>query len=103
MKNIMVRESVRGIIEYILKSGSLDDRYMGKNRALEGTIAHQKLQESNEEIYQNYNREVKLSHEFIMDDITLVIEGRADGIIIENNIVYIEEIKSTTRDLIFIE
>lgn len=103
MKNIMVRESVRGIIEYILKAGSLDDRYMGKNRALEGTIAHQKLQESNEEIYQNYNKEVKLSHEFIMDDITLVIDGRADGIIIENNIVYIEEIKSTMRDLIFIE
>lgn len=103
MKNIMVRESVRGIIEYILKVGSLDDRYMGKNRALEGTIAHQKLQESNEEIYQNYNREVKLSHEFIVDDITLVIDGRADGIIIENNIVYIEEIKSTMRDLIFIE
>lgn len=103
MKNIMVRESVRGIIEYILKVGSLDDRYMGKNRALEGTIAHQKLQESNEEIYQNYNREVKLSHEFIVDDITLIIDGRADGIIIENNIVYIEEIKSTMRDLIFIE
>jgi DNA excision repair protein ERCC-2 len=103
MQNIIVRESVRGIIEYILKAGSLDDRYMGKNRALEGTIAHQKLQESNEEIYENYNKEVKLSHEFIMDNITLVIDGRADGIIIENNIVYIEEIKSTMRDLIFIE
>ena len=103
MQNIIVRESVRGIIEYILKAGSLDDRYMGKNRALEGTIAHQKLQESNEEIYENYNKEVKLSHEFVMDNITLVIDGRADGIIIENNIVYIEEIKSTMRDLIFIE
>lgn len=103
MKNVIVKESVRGIIEYILKTGSLDDRYMGKNRALEGTIAHQKLQESNEEIYQNYNKEVRLSHEFIMDDITLVIEGRADGIIIENNMVYVEEIKSTMRDLIFIE
>ena len=103
MENIIVRESVRGIIEYILKAGSLDDRYMGKNRALEGTIAHQKLQESNEEIYENYNKEVRLSHEFVMDNITLVIDGRADGIIIENNIVYIEEIKSTMRDLIFIE
>jgi DNA excision repair protein ERCC-2 len=103
MENIIVRESVRGIIEYILKAGSLNDRYMGKSRALEGTIAHQKLQESNSEIYQNYNREVKLSHEFIIDNITLIIDGRADGIIIENNLAYIEEIKSTLRDLIFIE
>ena len=102
MSNIIVKESVRGIIEYILKAGSLDDRYMGKNRALEGTIAHQKLQESNEGIYQNYNKEVKLSHEFIIDNTTLIIDGRADGIIIENNIVYIEEIKSTMRDLVSI-
>ncbi|WP_300382212.1 ATP-dependent DNA helicase [Clostridium sp.] len=103
MQSIIVRESVRGIIEYILRMGSLDDRYMGKSRALEGTIAHQKLQESNEEIYKDYRKEVKLSHEFIIDNITLVIDGRADGIIIENNEIYIEEIKSTMRDLIFIE
>jgi DNA excision repair protein ERCC-2 len=99
----IVKESVRGIIEYILKTGSLDDRYMGRSRALEGTLAHQKLQSSNEKIYMNYQKEVKLEHSFEIDDITLIIEGRADGIIIEDDNVYIEEIKSTMKSLIFID
>ena len=43
-KKHFVKESVRGIIEYVLKEGSIDDRYQGKNRAMEGTLAHQKLQ-----------------------------------------------------------
>ena len=102
-KKALVKESVRGIIEYVLKEGSIDDRYQGKNRAMEGTLAHQKLQKLNEDIYGNYNKEVKLEEEFIIDDISLIIEGRADGIIIDDDRVYIEEIKSTFRDLIYID
>jgi len=100
---INIRNSVRGVIEFVLRRGHLDDRYMGKNRALEGTIAHQKLQASNATIYKNYEKEVKLEKEFYIDDIVLNIEGRADGIIIENDLVYIEEIKSTFKPLLFIE
>jgi DNA excision repair protein ERCC-2 len=99
----VVKESVRGIIEYVLKEGSLDDRYQGKNRAVEGTIAHKKLQTINEDTYKNYSKEVKLEEEFLIDDITLIIEGRADGIIVDDDKVYIEEIKSTFRDLVLID
>lgn len=100
---INVRESVRGIIEFVLRSGNLDDRYMGKNRALEGTLAHQKLQANNAIIYKNYEKEVKLEREFYIDNIILNVEGRADGIIIENGLPIIEEIKSTFKSLLFIE
>ena len=100
---IIIKESVRGIIEYILKAGSIDDRYMGATRALDGTIAHQKLQASNESLYSNYQKEVRLQEEFEIDNVILVVDGRADGIIIENNEVYIEEIKSTMKALILID
>lgn len=104
MKNkIIIKESVRGIIEYVLKTGSLDDRYMGKSRALEGTLAHQKLQSSNESIYSQYQKEVRMEHVFEIGDVTLLVEGRADGIIIEDNNIYIEEIKSTMKSLIYID
>ena len=102
-EKIIIKESVRGIIEYILKAGSIDDRYMGSTRALEGTIAHQKLQASNENVYINYQKEVRLQEEFEIDNVILVVDGRADGIIIEGSEVYIEEIKSTMKSLILID
>ena len=52
--NILVKESVRGIVEYVLKSGSIDDRHVSRTRATDGTIAHGKLQGDNEKIYINY-------------------------------------------------
>lgn len=100
---IIIRESVRGIIEYVLKSGSIDDRFITSARAQEGTIAHQKLQLNNSEIYDNYEKEVRMQMNFEIDNILLILDGRADGIIIENNKIYIEEIKSTYRPLIYID
>ena len=99
----MIKESVRGIVEYVLKSGSLDDRFMSMGRAMEGTIAHGKLQKDNENIYEDYQKEVKLQWRFIRDNVELTIEGRTDGIIKESNNVIIEEIKSTYKSLIYIE
>ena len=84
----MFKESVRGIIEYVLKSGSLDDRFLSKGRAIEGTVAHGKLQKNNELIYEFYEKEVKMQHEFKKDNITLLVEGRADGIIKEKENIF---------------
>ena len=70
---------------------------------MEGTIAHGKLQKDNENIYEDYQKEVKLQWGFIRDNIELIIEGRTDGIIKESNNVIIEEIKSTYKSLIYIE
>lgn len=102
-ESIVVKASVRGLIEYALKSGSLDDRYRSGSRAVEGTKAHKKLQKDNERIYDDYKKEVSLRCQFNIKNIILDIEGRADGIIKENNNVIIEEIKSTYKDLIYIQ
>ena len=101
--SLVIRESVRGIVEYILQQGSLDDRHVSNIRAMEGTIAHSKVQSDNAKIYVQYEKEVKMDGRFEYGDITLLVEGRADGIIKENNEVIIEEIKSTYRDLLYID
>lgn len=101
-ESIQFKESVRGIVEYVLKGGSLDDRFVSRRRALEGTIVHGKLQRDNEKVYQDYEKEVILKHEFLVNNISLIIEGRADGIIKENGKIIIEEIKSTYKDLSYI-
>lgn len=96
----IIYESVRGIVEFVLSYGSLDNRLISSKRALEGTRAHQKLQKSNGELFKEYKKEIYLSREFDLDRFILKIDGRADGIIIENNDVIIEEIKSTYRNLL---
>ena len=101
--NKVFKESVRGIVEFALKQGSIDDRFISRGRAIEGTIAHGKLQDDNERVYKNYEKEVKLQCNFNIEDIKLCIEGRCDGIIKDNNIPIIEEIKSTYKNLIYID
>ncbi|MGG7079038.1 ATP-dependent DNA helicase [Clostridium sardiniense] len=103
MSKEIIRESVRGLVEFILKSGSIDSRFSTSKRAVEGIRAHQKLQKSNEEIFDKYEREVYLGNEFELEDFILKIEGRADGIIYEESSVIIEEIKSTYRPLLEID
>ena len=58
---LLFKESVRGIIEYVLKNGSLDDRFVSRGRAVEGTIAHSILQKDNETIYEDYEKEDRKS------------------------------------------
>lgn len=90
-----IKKSVREFVEVVLKSGSLDNRFKTSARALEGVRAHQKLQQSNSEIYKNYEKEVYLKTDIDMDSFTLHLEGRCDGVIIDGESIIVEEIKST--------
>lgn len=103
MDKIIIRESVRNLVEFCLKRGDIDNRFSGSTRAAEGIRAHQKLQDDNENIYENYEKEVYLTYEFEMGKSLINIEGRADGIIIEEEKVIIEEIKSTYANFIYID
>ncbi|MBW9151122.1 ATP-dependent DNA helicase [Clostridium estertheticum] len=83
-------------------------RFMGSSRAVEGTKAHQKIQKENSEKYsvllsEEYLSEVSLKHKTIHNDITIVIEGRADGVLIKDGKVTIDEIKTVTKDIEFIK
>lgn len=90
MKSIAV--SVRTLVEHTLRSGSLDSSFKGKNIMLEGTKIHQKFQNEQED---NYYSEVRLKHPVEFNNFLFELEGRADGIIVENDEVIIDEIKST--------
>jgi len=93
--------SVKDLIELILKHGNLDSSsMMSSNRAILGTKAHQKIQKS---MGDNYTSEVILKHTCTYGDISFVIEGRADGVIENIDLVIIDEIKSTTTPLDRIE
>lgn len=103
MDKITIRESVRNLVEFSLKKGDIDNRFSGSARALEGTRAHQKLQEDNGKVYENYEREVYLNYVFETDKSLINIEGRADGIIIQDDRIIIEEIKSTYKTFAYID
>ena len=103
MNKIIIKESVRNLVEFCLLKGNIDNRFSGASRALEGTRAHQKLQKDNSNIYAKYEKEVFMSHEFELEKSIIRIEGRADGIIFDDDKVIIEEIKSTYKSFLYID
>lgn len=98
-----IKISVRNLIEFIMRRGSIDSRFIGKSRAAEGTRAHEKLQKKNLREFAGYEKEVYLKYNFKIQELTITVEGRADGIFFEDENTVIEEIKSTNKDLIYID
>ena len=85
---------IRQLVEFLLRTGSIDSRFAGFDRANEGARIHRKLQKTAGEGYQS---EVFLSAEREACGIAFTLEGRADGIFTdENGTVTIDEIKTTT-------
>ena len=88
-----VKLSVRELVEFLLRTGSIDSRFAGFDRANEGGRIHRKLQKAAGEGYQ---AEVFLSETREVDGIPFTIEGRADGIFqSEDGVTVIDEIKTT--------
>ena len=84
---------IRQLVEFLLRTGSIDSRFTGFDRALEGAHIHRKLQKAAGDGYQ---AEIFLSVERQAEDITFTLEGRADGIFTdETGTVVIDEIKTT--------
>ena len=98
--------SVRGLVEFILRHGDIDNRRKASTGPvmLEGANLHRMIQRRQGREYQ---AEVYLSVTIRRGDCEIVIDGRADGIIrpetvndrIGENRVVIDEIKTTYRDL----
>ena len=84
---------IRQLVEFLLRTGSIDSRFTGFDRANEGARIHRRLQKAAGEGYQ---AEVPLSAERTVDGIAYTIEGRADGIFTaEDGTVTLDEIKTT--------
>lgn len=88
--------SVRNLVEYVMRSGDIDNQFRSMSRALEGTYAHQRVQKTYDK---NDLSEVVLKYKLEYMKFKFKLEGRADGILFRDNKVIIDEIKSTTRDL----
>lgn len=85
MMNQKIRISVRNLVEFILRSGDIDNRHgggaMDKDAMQEGSRIHRRIQGK---MGSNYRAEVPLAIEIPGDGYVLTVDGRADGIIRED-------------------
>lgn len=96
----IIEISVRKLVEFVLRSGSIDNTFRGNDVLVEGIRAHQTVQNLRGPKYQ---KEVTLRCSYEQDGITFEISGRCDGLEVDDEYVLIEEIKSTATPLDEIE
>ena len=111
MEETIVRVSVRGLVEFLLREGDLDDRTDAspESALLEGARMHREIQKK---AGAGYRAEVALKQQYILDSlgdpVGLLLEGRADGIFegpdpdAENDAevyTWIDEIKTTYHSI----
>lgn len=103
MEKERIKISVRNLVEFILRSGNLDNRRTSaadREAMQKGSRIHRKIQK---QMKASYKAEVPLKWEEEYSDFIIEIEGRADGIIDDEEECVIDEIKGVYRDLYFLE
>ncbi len=99
----LMKISVRSLVEFILRSGDLDNRRgsrADREAMLAGGRIHRKLQRQMGSLYQ---AEVPLKLLVPMGEFDCQVEGRADGIFPADGEIYVDEIKGIYRDLTYVE
>lgn len=91
-----LRLSVHDLVDFMLRSGDIDNRIFNKASMQLGTKLHQAYQSAQSGAFE---AEKFLKHTYLVDEYAVTIEGYADGIREILNKVYIEEIKTTVADL----
>ena len=102
MEQPVVRISVRSLVEFILRSGDIDNRIAAADKdAMQlGSKIHRKIQRR---MGADYRAEVPLRYEIVCQGCRMLLEGRADGIIETEKGVIIDEIKGVFKELKFLE
>lgn len=98
-----IRISVRNLVEFVLRSGDIDNRRTAgdqKDAMQAGSRLHRKIQKK---MGAGYRAEVGLKHQVEEDGFTLLVEGRADGILERDGQVIIDEIKCVYQDVSCLE
>src|ERR1017187_10928997 len=87
--------SVRALVEFVLRRGDLggEREFVGSDRALAGVRGHQKIQRYRPA---GYLTELPVEHRVEVDEFTLHIRGRIDGLLITSERVLLEEIKTVS-------
>lgn len=95
-----IRISVRSFVEFLLRSGDIDNRRTGGNEdaMAEGARIHRMIQKR---MGIEYQAEVTMAQAISFEEYSIIIEGRADGVIDDraHGRVVIDEIKATYREL----
>lgn len=95
-----VRISVRPLVEYVYRSGDIESGFRTMTALHEGTRIHQQIQKA----YKDGDlKEVSLKAEILFEDILYAIEGRCDGLLLLEEGLMIDEIKSTSSDINLLE
>lgn len=97
-EKINIRISVRNLVEFILRSGDLDNRRSGadKEAMQKGSRIHRKLQRR---MGSSYEAEVSLKYKVERERFCITVEGRADGIMKEESRMVVDEIKAVYKDV----
>lgn len=90
---LQIRLAVRELVEFVLRCGSIDSRFSGFDRMNEGSRIHRRLQKAAGDAYK---AEVAFKAERTADGVHYTLEGRADGVIAEQDGSFtVDEIKTT--------
>lgn len=102
MEKPIVRISVRNLVEFILRNGDLvsGSGTSDKEAMLKGSRLHRKIQK---QMGSHYQPEVSLKKDTEYDDLILRVEGRADGIFLQDEQFCIDEIKGVYKKLELME
>ena len=84
--------SVHQLVDFLLRTGDIDNRIYNSATMQEGTLLHAMYQSRQGD---NYVSEYNLVETFDVFDFKVTLEGRADGIIDKGSTAVIDEIKST--------
>lgn len=84
---------VRELVSFVLRTGDLGGErdFTRRDRALAGTRGHQRLQRSRP---LGYQKEVAIAYEIEVEEFTIRIRGRIDGLLAEADGILLEEIKT---------
>lgn len=95
-----IRCSIREMVEFVSRSGHIISEINANNRAQEGTRIHQSIQKKQGEDYQ---AEVAITQNVEYKGYLYIFQGRMDGLIINENGVCIDEIKTVTYPIADLE
>ncbi len=89
--------SVHQLVDFLLRTGDIDNRVFNRSSMTEGSRIHASYQAKQGS---DYLSEYPLLHRFVVEGCEITLQGRADGIIKRKNGEFIiDEIKSTVEDL----
>lgn len=96
MEKIFKNVSVHELVDFLLRKGDIDTRVYNFETMQMGSKIHSSYQSKQGK---KYLSEVPLKTAFSLDKGTIVLEGRADGIILGGEYPIVDEIKSTVSQL----